>query len=173
MKLKLILAALGAALGAVAVQADEAITANLNPTPPAISSNENDLSGRLGAGLILGEPTGVSLKYFLNDRLAVDGAVGWSLSRENDLYLQSDFLWHQFDLISVPRGQLPFYVGVGARVQFRDHEDDRVGIRVPFGVSYIFDGLPLDVFAEVAPVLDFVPSTKGRFTAGVGARWWF
>ena len=173
MKNKLIITTLVTMLGVAAHAADEATTPTPNPMPMTTYSHDNDLSGRFGVGLILGEPTGVSLKYFFNDTVAIDGAVGWAFHHETDFYLHSDVLWHKFDLFSVPEGQLPFYVGVGGRVKFRDNEDDRIGVRVPFGVSYIFEDLPLDIFAEVAPVVDFVPSTHGGFTIGIGARWWF
>jgi hypothetical protein len=33
-----------------------------------------------GLGLILGEPTGLSLKYWFDEERAVDGALAWSLS---------------------------------------------------------------------------------------------
>ena len=79
----------------------------------------------------------------------------------------------QFDLFQVPPGKLPLYVGVGGGVKFRDHDDDRVSVRVPVGVSYMLDNAPVDVFLEVAPVVDFTPSTRGGFTAGIGARFWF
>jgi hypothetical protein len=82
-------------------------------------------------------------------------------------------LWHKFDLSSVPEGQLPVYLGVGGRVKFRDNEDDRAGFRFPIGISYIFDDLPMDVFFEVVPIIDFTPSTRGSFNLALGARWWF
>jgi hypothetical protein len=136
-----------------------------------ITSGDSD--GRFGVGLILGEPTGATLKYWLNHSMAIDGAIGWSFHHETDLHIHSDVLWHKFDLISVPEGQLPFYIGVGARAKFRHNADDRYGIRVPVGVSYIFEDVPVDVFLEVAPIIDFTPSTRGGFTAGIGARFWF
>jgi hypothetical protein len=40
-------------------------------------------------------------------------------------------------------------------------------------VAYTFRDAPVDVFGEVAPVIDVSPSTEGDFTAGVGARYWF
>lgn len=127
---------------------------------------------RFGAGVILGEPTGVSLKYFLTDTTAIDGAIGWGFHRETDVHLHSDFLWHLHDIASVPEGQLSLYFGVGARLKVRDGED-RLGVRVPVGVSYLLDNVPVDMFLEVAPILDFTPSTRGGFTAGMGARFWF
>ena len=140
-------------------------------TPSTTYAGKQD--GRFGVGLILGEPTGASLKYWLNSTLAVDGAVGWSFDESTDLHLHADLLWHKFDLVQVPEGALPFYIGVGGRIKFRDNADERVGIRMPVGVSYIFDRIPVDIFLEVAPVIDFTPSTRGGFTAGIGARFWF
>jgi hypothetical protein len=172
MNRKLIATTLGILVGGMAY-ADEGATPSGNPMPITGYHGHSDLSGRFGAGLILGEPTGVSLKYFFNETMAIDGAVGWSFQNETDFYLHSDFLWHKFDLVSVPDGRLLFYLGVGGWVKFRDDEDNGIGIRVPIGASYIFDKLPLDVFAEVGPVLELAPSTRGGFTLGVGARWWF
>jgi len=141
---------------------------------PGMHSFQEDLTGRFGVGVIFGEPTGVSLKYFINDKLAVDGGVGWAFYKETDFHLHADVLWHQFDLIPVPEGRLPLYFGVGARFKAMDDQDDRVGIRAPVGLSYLFETLPLDVFVEVAPVLDFTSSdVHGSVTAGIGARWWF
>jgi hypothetical protein len=172
MKTKMILTTLLALLG-LAAPADEPTATTINIKSPVDYHSNNYLSGRFGAGLMLGEPTGVSLKYFMSDTLAVDGAIGWSFRDETDPYLHSDFLWHNFDLLPVPRGQLPVYVGIGGWAKFLESEDNRAGMRVPLGVSYIFDNLPLDIFAEIAPTVEFTPSTRGGFTAGVGARWWF
>jgi hypothetical protein len=140
-------------------------------TPTALESV--DIDRRFGAGLIVGEPTGISLKYFLSEKTAIDGAIGWGFHHETDLHLHSDFLWHIHDIASVPEGQLSLYFGAGARVKFRDNGEDRLGLRVPVGVSYLLENVPVDVFLEVAPILDFTPSVRGGFTAGIGARFWF
>lgn len=129
--------------------------------------------GRFEAGLVLGEPTGASLKYWLDRRLAIDGAIGWSFYRGSDFHIHADLLWHRYDVFHVSEGELPLYFGVGARVKFRDNADDLVGIRVPIGVSYLFQDVPVDVFLEVAPIIDVAPSLRGSFTVGVGARYRF
>jgi len=148
----------------------------------AIMTNSNSTvwggdTHRFGAGIILGQPTGASLKYWLNDTLAIDGAIGASFNDDNDndseFYLQSDVLWHDFDLLSVPKGRLPVYFGVGGLVRFRDNEDNQVGVRIPVGVSYMFDNAPIDVFVEIAPALDFAPDVQGEVTGGIGIRFWF
>jgi hypothetical protein len=141
-------------------------------SPPPINSSDN--SGRFGAGVILGEPTGLSLKYWLNDTMAVDGAAGWSYADNTDFYVHSDVLWHKFDLLTVPQGRLPLYFGVGGLVRFRnDGNDNQVGIRAPVGLSYIFDRMPIDIFVEIAPALDVSPSVRGDITGGIGVRYWF
>jgi hypothetical protein len=146
---------------------------SLNATTPMFRNYADDMSGRFGLGIMMGEPTGLSWKYFLNHEFALDGGLGWSFRDETDPHLHADLLWHKFDLIPVPEGQLPVYVGVGGRVKFRDNREDRVGIRFPVGISYLFDDLPMDAFFEFAPIIDFAPSTRGGFNIGAGVRWWF
>ena len=164
-------AVLLAALTGVYAHADE---------PPALTKGNgaDDLTstyaGRFGAGIIVGEPTGATAKYWLNDTLAIDGAAGWSFHDHTDFYLHTDLLWHKLDLIPVARGRLAGYVGAGGLVRFRDdHYDNEFGVRVPVGVSYMLDNAPVDVFAEIAPALDVAPSVRGEITGGVGIRYWF
>lgn len=155
-------------------QNSTAIATNNSSRPTAISST---YSGRFGAGIILGEPTGASLKYWLNDRLAIDGAIGASFHDDGDddssLYLHGDLLYHNFDLIPVSKGRLPVYIGGGALVRFRDDEDNQVGVRIPVGLSYMFDNAPVDIFAEIAPTIDVAPDVRGEITGGIGIRFWF
>lgn len=134
----------------------------------------NNYVGRFGAGITLGEPIGADVKYWLNRTMAIDGALGWSCHEDTDLYLHSDFLWHHFHLIRVPSGRMPLYYGVGALARFRHGGyDNQVGVRVPVGVSYMFDNAPVDIFAEFAPALDIAPSVRGEVTGGIGIRYWF
>ena len=138
------------------------------------SYSTTDLAGKFGVGLIAGEPMGVSMKYWVNNRLALDGAVGWSSRDDSDVYLHGDVLWHNFHLIPVSQGRLPVYFGIGGLVRFRDnHRANEAGIRFPVGLSYMFDNAPVDVFAEVGPAIDFAPDVRGDITGGVGVRYWF
>jgi hypothetical protein len=144
---------------------------NTNASPGNLTDS---YVGKLGAGVMVGEPTGMSLKYWLNDTLALDGAIGWSFHDNTDLYMQSDVLWHNFDLIPVPQGRLPLYFGVGGLVRVRDNNNDnQVGVRAPVGLSYMFDNVPVDIFVEIAPAIDFAPDVRGEITGGVGIRYWF
>jgi len=168
MKVFLIIAALTAGVES-GVCADQTVVSSNNAT-----ADNFNYAGKLGAGIIIGEPTGGSVKYWLNDTLALDGAVGWSLHDHSDLYVHSDVLWHDFYLIPVPQGRLPLYFGVGGLARFRDnHYDNEVGVRVPVGLSYMFDNAPVDIFVEVAPAVDVAPDIRTELTGGIGIRYWF
>lgn len=129
--------------------------------------------GSFGAGIIVGEPTGISLKYQMNETNAIDGAVAWSLSGSNDLHLHGDYLYHWYDVITVSKGRLPLYSGFGLRLVFREDRDNRIGIRIPVGLAYLFDGAPFDAFVEAVPVLDLAPDTDFDLDGAIGARFWF
>jgi hypothetical protein len=137
--------------------------------------------GGLGLGIILGEPTGVCLKGWLDGRTAVDGAAAWSFSGHDSFQLHADYLIHYFDVVEADdlRGALPVYVGIGGRIRLseeRRRDDDEnvtLGVRIPFGMTYITASAPVDVFIEFVPILDLVPDTDFDLAAGFGARFYF
>jgi len=53
-----------------------------------------------------------------------------------------------------------------------------IGVRFPIGVSFDFNNVPLDIFIQVVPVLDFFSGYAPHtvfidFDASVGIRYWF
>jgi len=75
----------------------------------------------LGLGIIIGEPTGICVKYFTSPTGAVAGAAAWSLSGdEKALHIYGDYLFHMSELATWEGGRSPFYAGVGARAIFRE-----------------------------------------------------
>lgn len=127
--------------------------------------------GNFGLGIIIGEPTGVSAKLWITDRTAIDAAAAWSFSNEAAFHLHADYLFHNFDLITVEKGKLPVHFGIGARAKFE--HDSKIGVRIPIGLTYIFDGAPVDIFFEVVPILDLAPDTEFTANAAVGIRYFF
>ena len=136
---------------------------------------------QLGLGLILGEPTGLSVKYWLDEEHAVDGAIGWSFWDEDGFQVHADYLWHFFELVQPEgvSGKMPVYFGVGGRLKFQEdngrHDDDDhtvLGVRAPAGISYLFPGKPFEVFAEVAPILDLTPDVELNFSLAVGMHFY-
>jgi len=129
--------------------------------------------GPFGLGIIVGEPTGVDLKYFMNEQNAIEGALAWSLSGDNEFHIQVDYLYHFYDWIKVTKGALPVFIGIGGRVEFREDQDDLLGIRIPIGMSYEFAEGMFDVFGEIVPVLELVPDTDFELEGAIGIRIWF
>jgi hypothetical protein len=166
-------------LGLVTRAADTAdtntdVTTTPSTMPTGSDSSHSSHTGKFGAGITFGEPIGADVKYWLNETMAIDGALGWSFHDDTDVYLHSDFLWHNFQLIPVSQGQMPLYFGVGALARFRHGDDaNQAGIRAPVGISYMFDNVPVDIFAEVAPAIDVAPFVRGEVTGGIGIRYWF
>jgi len=130
-------------------------------------------SRNFGLGIILGEPTGISGKLWISGRSAVDGAAAWSLGNNEALHLHADYLLHNFTLIKVEKGRLPFYYGIGGRIRFADVGDDHIGVRVPLGLAYLFEGAPLDIFLEIVPILDLAPDTDFDLNGALGVRFFF
>jgi hypothetical protein len=129
--------------------------------------------GPFGLGIIFGEPTGIDGKLFLTPTNAIEGAVAWSLSGNNNLHIQAEYLYHRYDLITVKKGQLPLFFGVGGRFILRENSKDTIGVRIPVGLAYEFEGAPFDVFGEIVPILDLTPDTDFDLEGAIGARFYF
>lgn len=126
----------------------------------------------LGVGAMVGNPSGVNAKYWLEDNVAVDGGLGLSIGPNTDLSIHSDYLLHNkaaFYLHEVY--PLDLYYGLGARMEFAD--DFELGIRLPVGLAHRWDDQPFDAFAEIAPIVDFIGRTGVEMHFGVGGRYYF
>ncbi len=125
-----------------------------------------------GAGVIIGEPTGLSGKAWISGETAIVGGAAWSLRGPNDQFqLHLDHLWHFHDAIRSSEQFSP-YLGFGGRLIAED-DGGRFGVRVPLGLVWLPDNAPLDVFFEIVPVLDLAPSTNLEGNWGLGARFFF
>lgn len=125
-----------------------------------------------GLGFMLGDPTAISFKKWIGSKTAFDGGVGWSFRNDGSFHVHADYLIHSFDLVAVERGKAPLYFGLGARLN--TEEETKFGFRFPLGISYIFENSPLDVFFELVPLFDLVPSTDfGGLEWSIGIRYYF
>ena len=146
----------------------------------AIGSTNALAEDNFGLGAIVGEPTGLSLKYWFDDENAIDGAVAWSFSGDNSLQLHADYLRHYYFLDDSDElmDQSPVYYGIGGRLKFKqdegnDHDDTVFGVRLPLGVTYLFKEAPFDIFAEIAPVVDLSPDFDLELNLAIGLRFYF
>ncbi len=127
---------------------------------------------RFGVGLMVGEPTGFSFKWWQDGGTAVNAATGWSLG-DGDFYVHGDYVWHRVIEDEKLGGSAPVYYGIGARLLLLDGKDSKVGVRIPLGVNYTFDNGRFDVFVEIAPIFNVIPKTDFGLSGGVGARFYF
>ena len=144
-------------------------------------------NGTFGAGLELGGPTGLNGKYFLSDTGALNFGIGvdgyaYRYHGRDGLHLYFDYLFHPVALASNETLQLPLYIGIGARIWSFDEDRYRdnilaFGIRVPFGIAFDFNNVPLDIFIQLTPVLDFYRDYDRNagfwFDFSAGIRYWF
>jgi hypothetical protein len=130
--------------------------------------------GNLGIGIIFGEPTGVSFKYWTGQTIAIDAAAAWSFAGGTAFQIHGDLLFHSFDLFHVETGRMALFYGFGGRFKTRDENGDaRLSFRVPIGISYEFQRTPVELFIEIAPMLDLTPKTQGAIGGGIGFRYYF
>lgn len=125
-------------------------------------------AGDVGAGVILGNPTGGTAKFWLNETQAVDVGLGFS----TDLAIYGDYLWHGWEVLPKPsEGKLPVYLGLGA--QFRTVSPNEFGLRTVAGIAYWLPRNPVEIFLEVVPVFRLSPGNSVGLGAGLGLRYYF
>ena len=127
-----------------------------------------------GMGVMFGEPTGLSAKGWISESSAIDAGIGWSFVNNGSLHIHADYLYHFKNVFGTPN--VPLYLGVGGRIKMKNTEhntDTRIGIRVPIGIAFQFQDAPVDIFLEIAPILDLNPTTEGSVNGAIGIRYYF
>jgi len=124
---------------------------------------------KLELGMILNHPDGVSFKYWMNEMLAIDGAISL-LAGENfsQLYFHGDILVHKFERLEVQGGTLPIYFGIGGEVNLINF--DSFGLRFPLGASYIYGDSVFSIFFELVPYLVITPNALFGTHGAMGFR---
>jgi hypothetical protein len=125
---------------------------------------------KLGAGVVLGVPFGVTAKYWLDPQYAVQSHLGVS---DGNFTMNADLL-KNFDGVlprKIPSARMPIYLGLGLKV--KSETDTFFGIRFVAGVSMFHSTKPIEFFMEVAPVLRVSPSADGSIDGAVGVRLYF
>lgn len=120
-----------------------------------------------GAGLIIGSPTGINAKHFLEKKgAAVEGDFSVVSGK---LYLTASYLWHDFSAFpKIEEGELPLFYGISVAVVGND-----AAVGGAIGVSYLFKDYPFDVFIKLSPVIVFEKNTTLTFIGGIGGRYFF
>jgi hypothetical protein len=120
----------------------------------------------LGFGFAAGQPMGVTAKYWLSSTSGVDAFMGYHFNSNFDMH--ADYLLHTYSSFNFSEGRLPLYIGVGGRVLLGN--DSQLGLRIPIGASYLLPTSPVEIFAEVAPVIQLVTSIGADIDGQIGFR---
>jgi hypothetical protein len=155
---------------------DENMQTPLSPTQNSAKSPEVSPvigGGNFGLGLEFGGPGtwGATGKYWLDNQSAFQGAV--KLGEGTVLQLQ--YLWHDYDLIHVSQGALPFYIGVGGDLALGGGSSAVAGC-VPVGITYLFQkkAVPIDIFVEVVPTIWlYTGGINFELYGNIGSRFYF
>jgi hypothetical protein len=135
----------------------------------ALSARAEDF----GVGVILGDPTGLSVKMKMDGAHSLDGALAYSSGRHSGLQFHGDYLWDRARSWNTKGGPLSMYYGLGGRVI--SYKNDRnsevsVGPRGSLGVSFDLNNPNIELFGELAMILEVAPSMTADLDAGIGAR---
>jgi hypothetical protein len=130
--------------------------------------------GLFELGLYLGEPTGLSAKYWINRQNALEGTAAWAFS-QGFLAVCADYLLNFPDVVKIEGETFPLYIGAGAimRVDMGTGGGISVGARFPLGVLYAFRQVPLEISFEIVPGLYLFPDTQFLGMGGIGIRYCF
>ncbi len=136
-----------------------------------------------GAGIILGEPTGLSAKLWTSNKNAIDFGLGYAWGGDRFTYkgeyngdkrvhFHMDYLWHSQTAIQATQ-RFPVFYGIGFRFNSGAGYEESFGVRGVVGIAWWPRDTPLDLFIEVIPVFQLTPATGFGIDAGLGARFFF
>jgi hypothetical protein len=125
-------------------------------------------------GAVIGDPTGISGRTSYDNDHSLEGALAYGLGHRSGMHIHGTYLWDKARTFHTDSGPFYLYYGIGARIIFIDHGDDKndiaVGPRAPVGILYNFKDPNIEVFGELALTLDIAPSTDVDLDAGIGVR---
>lgn len=145
----------------------------------------------LGGGVTHSGNAGLHAQYWFNHHQSVNAAASWGWGHGwGGVNLQADYIFnHWYDLLVPAKqdiGKFPLYVGLGGwvglwnnrywvsdRAIHRTETELGAGVRVPFGVDFLVKEGPFDVFAEITPGMQIVPSTDFTLDLIIGGHYCF
>ena len=146
----------------------------------SLSAQAKPSQGRLGVGLMLGEPSGLSFKLFVDRRHAFDAGLSYSIL-DHAVHVHADYLLHFPGQIKpleqLKGGQWIPYAGIGGKLRVFDRDGNNasngLSVRLPLGVTFHPRGLPLDFFIELVPGMRVLPETEAEIGGAIGGRFYF
>jgi hypothetical protein len=132
----------------------------------------DDPADSFSPGLIICEPLSLSMKPWPPDKMTMGGAAGWPLVDPNGIQLQGGAWLRTFDLLQPDPRSSTVRFGRDSQIRFVEHHPNQPGIAAPVGISYPIQPRRLELFGEVAPILDPTPTTSLGWGGGIGIRFY-
>ncbi|MHB1687012.1 MAG: hypothetical protein ACYCVH_06545 [Ignavibacteriaceae bacterium] len=132
----------------------------------------------LGFGIVLGEPTGATLKYWTSYNNAFVFDIGSSYF--GSPRFDADYLWHfnafNSDIANLYAGP-GFALGFGAGNGFWDRtyrttSGAALGVRGVFGVDVLPRRTPLEIFGEIGVLVGLTPDFGSAIDGAIGIRFY-
>ena len=127
-----------------------------------------------GLGVVIGDPTGVSLRVGLEERHSLETAFAFSSGTYEGLHFHGTYLWDNARRIQLQKNALEMYYGLGLRVisinKGRYDGEVALGPRTPIGLLYKINNPNIEIFGEISATLDLSPRTDVDLDAGIGFR---
>lgn len=137
-----------------------------------------------GFGLVLGEPTGLTIKYWLNKENALTASLGASYFGAPRIGV--DYLWH-FDVfksnivkmyagpglvLGIGEGRGFWYKEKHGKFYFRSDGETGIAFRGVFGLNIVPRNTPLEIFLELGPLVGISPTSGSAIDAALGIRFY-
>jgi hypothetical protein len=137
-----------------------------------------------GFGLMVGDPTGLTIKFWTQRSSAIVIDVGGSYFGSPRIGI--DYLWH-FNAfrsnvtklyagfggaLGIGEGKGLYYSNNEGRFYFRTHNGLGTGARGVIGVNFIPQSAPLEIFLELGMLVGLTPSFGSAFDSGLGIRFY-
>lgn len=131
------------------------------------------ISGAVGLGGQIGEPTGVTLKIYNAGAPSYDFLAAWDL---DDFFFLNAHALFEDDLNPEGMDQdLEWYIGPGGFIGVLDAPGDDealIGVSGTVGLAMIFNN-QVELYGQITPRITLIPGTDGDFGGGIGLRYYF
>jgi hypothetical protein len=137
-----------------------------------------------GIGVMVGEPTGLTLKLWTQRDIAIAISIGNSYF--GSLRIGADYLWHfnafNSSIVNLYAGP-GIAVGIGEsggwwyknknKYWYKGENETAVGIRGILGMNIVPRNSPIEIFGEIGLMIGILPMTHTNGEGSVGIRFYF
>ncbi len=124
--------------------------------------------GRFGVGAQVGQPTGITAKYYFQPDIAVDLLAAWGFDRSVFATLHASYEY------AIPDSPLGFFLGPGlhaGRLAPRDGPTARFGLSALAGLNYFTQRF--EIILQARPNIELLPESHVRVGGAAGMRYYF